>query len=375
MPVLEARAEVIGQYGVNLRRGAGLDRRVLAVIPLATEIVIYPQWQDNAQGYDWIAASYNGVFGFVVKSFVRMVTEKPPDPINKLYVGLHFAYSGELENSLDVIRQMSQDGYPPPAVLVCSDPGLIRAIKEIDKRILTIYRWVASDSDPSPMSAAEDSIPVNGATWYDMLFQRHSQAVPYADLHQLHNEVIFANNTQSVDYAKRFNDFCMQMMTRATQDGQHVTFGNFMPGVPEAKHVNAMREAFTYAEANGHWLCYHPYTAAEADGSYFSAYKGELTTPYYGLRPAAWVADFPRLNVLGGEASFHHSPRNRGEADFVRLVKEAQQMVRPYNTALRRWLLCWWTLRGKQDPMWIADDITELLPAYSAVGREIVFGK
>ena len=374
MPVLEGRAQVVGANGVNLRKSAGIDRRIFTLIPTGSELVVYPQWQDNAQGFDWIAASYNGLFGYVVKNLIKIIPDKLPDPVNKLCVGLHFAYSGPLGDSLDVIRQMSRDGYPPPAVLVCSDPGLCKSIKEIDQRILVVYRWVGSDSDPSPMTADEASIPVNGAAWYDRMFQRHSQAVPYADLHQLHNEVIFANNTQSVDYAKRFNDFCMQMMTRATQDGQHVTFGNFMPGVPEQKHIDAMKESFAYAEANRHWLCYHPYTAAEADGSYFSMYKGETTTQYYGLRPAKWIANYPRLNVLGGEASHFHSPRNRGAEDFRRLVKEGQTMVAPYNTTSRRWLLLWWTLRGKDDPMWVRDDITDVLPDYSAVGREIVFG-
>ena len=369
----EVRAKVNNPAGLNLRRSAGLDRYVLVSIPNNTELIVFTELQDTADGFDWIGAKYGEHLGFVAKRFVTLLSN--PVPLKtKLHVGLHFAFSGNVEQStLDVIASMSDEGYPPPAVLICSDPGLCKTIKEIDSSILVCYRWVGSAEDPFPMSGDENSIPVNGAIWYEQLMQRHSQAT-HADLHQLHNEITFAGNTQSVEYAKRFNTFCMQMMTRATRDGKRVTFGNFMPGVPEEKHINAMAESFAYAEANGHWLCYHPYTANTADESYFSLdpKSGQPTTPYFGLRPVEWVKPFPRLNVLGGEAAHYNSPRYRGTDDFMTIVDELQTMVAPYNTDQRRWLPLLWTLRGKNDISWKLDDFSSAMYHYQARARRIV---
>lgn len=379
MQLLEARAKVTNFYGVNVRRSPGLDRLVITVLELNQELTVLPQLQENADGHVWVGVNVPNasgtVVGWLVKKFVTILVDEPPKPVpsKRLHVGLHFAFSGGLGNSMEIIEQMCKDDCPPPAILVCSDPGLVRRIKEMDKRIITCYRWVGSDHDEFPMSGDEHSIPPNGAVWYDTLFKRHSQAVPYADLHQLHNEITFAGNTQSVEYAKRFNVFCMQMMMRATNDGQHVTFGNFMPGVPEQKHIDAMAESFTYAEANGHWLCYHPYTQDKPDdSSYFALGSDDKpSTPYFGLRPVEWVRPYPRLNVLGGEASYYNSPRNRGDVAFVKFMDEGQAMVEPYNTELRRWLLLLWTLRGLDDPNWKHDDLTNRMPLYASNGRKI----
>lgn len=382
-------AYVIGEQGVNLRKSAGKYRASLMIIPTGAALKICEQVEDVADGYRWVLAAYttdNGKswqYGFAAKLLLKIGIKPPaPDPIpepppppktKRSYVGIHYAFSGSIGNTIAIFEQMSRDGYPPPGVLICSDPGLCKTIKDIDKRIRVFYRWVGSDHDPFPMSGDNNAQAANGRLWYNELFRRHSQAVPFADVHVLHNEITFAGNTQDVEYAKRFNQFSMEMMERATQDGQKVTFGNFMPGVPEQKHIDAMADSFKYAEANGHWLNYHPYTSnkPQADGSYFSLDpdNGQPTNPYFGLRAVAWCKPYPRLNVVGGEASYYNGPRNRGEAKFRLLINEMQTMAIPLNTELREWLFMVWTARGDQDMNWKFDDITPLLPAWADESR------
>lgn len=377
MTLIWADAYTIGKSGVNFRKSAGTDRTPIKLLPLNTPIKVCDQVEDVADGYRWILAEFTDsgkqLYGFVAKALIALgkppITEPPPKKTS-LRVGIHFAFSGSIGNSLLVFEQMSRDGYPPPAVLVCSDPGLCKTISEIDKRIKVFYRWVGSDHDPFPMGGEEAAIPVNGRVWYDTMFLRHSLAVPYAYAHVLHNEITFAGNGQSVEYAKRFNQFCMEMMQRATQEGQRVTFGNFMPGVPEKRHIDAMKDSFAYAETNGHWLNYHPYTSADADESYFTTVNGEPTNPYFGLRAVAWCEPYPRLNVLGGEASHFHGKRWRGEADFRTMIGEMQQMGSEQSTELREWIFLYWTARGDQDMNWKYDDITPAMGVYSDESRK-----
>lgn len=381
MNLSSVKTTVNGKDGANFRRGMGVDTPVLKLLPKGTALEVFPDALGYVQGYTWVLAFYGGVYGFIVKSLLQIgqPEPKPPDPKpsdRRLYVGLHFAYNGGLGNSLSIIEEMAKGGYPIPGALVVSDPGLCRTLKSIDPNMIVTYRWVADENDQPPMTAAENSRPPNGKWWYDQLFLRHSQAAPYADLHQLHNEVTFLGNSQSVEYAKRFNQFCMEMMQAATADGTHVTFGNFNPGVPEQKHIDAMAESFTYAEAHGHWLCYHPYTSTQNDYSYYSwdtdkeTGQKVLSTPYYGLRPAQWLLPYPRLNVIGGEAAHYHSPRYRGVEDFIKLHTEMHNMVAPHNV-LRRWLMMYWTLRGMDSPLWTGDDFTEALPAFAANSKKL----
>lgn len=359
---------VIGKDGANLRRAPGLDQRIKELMPFGATLTAFFDVAEQANNYNWVLCNRGGVWGYVAATLIAKV--KPASP---LFVGIHFAFSGNLGNSISTIESMAKGGYSPPAVLVVSDPGLCKTIKEIDPNILVVYRWVESENDQPPMTGDENSRPPNGADWYNQLFRRHSQAVPFADLHQLHNEITFVGNGQSRDYAKRFNQFCMEMMEKATSEGQRVTFGNFNPGVPEQRHIDEMRESFAYAEQHGHWLLYHPYTDPRADHSFFSKItvdgKEVLTTPYFGLRPVQWVQPFPRLNVIGGESAHYNSPRYRGVEDFRSLMNEMHSMVQPYNNGVRRWLMLEWTLRGLNHPAWKFDDWSEALAVYAAESK------
>jgi hypothetical protein len=151
--------------------------------------------------------------------------------------------------------------------MVISDPGLCKMIKDRSPSTDVYYRWVTSDHDAGPFDSPDPRTWTSGRLWFDYMWARHSQATG-ADYHQLYNECSFGGNTQDAAYAVAVNTFEMQMMERATQVGVKVTIGNYMPGVPEALHIERLRPAFDMAEKQGHVLCYHAYSSVRHDSDF-----------------------------------------------------------------------------------------------------------
>jgi len=360
-------AYVNAPKGLNFRRSAGLDRTVITVIPDRTPIQVCEQVQDNADKTDWIMALYGDRVGFVAKSLVTLGTVPTPKLIKPLYVGLHVGGNGDYGELLPTLKTFCDLGAPIPAVLVVSDPGLCKLIKEASPDTLVIYRWVAGETDPIPFAALNDDgsgSVGSGAAWFDSLYTRHSQAVPYADLHQMYNEASFGENKQNTTYAQRVGKFDLEMMQRADEVGIKVTFGNYMPGVPETRHLEAMRPALSYAQAHGHWFLYHAYDSPVENDGFFTINKdGMNTLTYFGLRNLYWLdVNYPRLNVISGETAHFQAPRYRGEADLAKVLREIQKMGEIANSPNRRWLFCYWLIKGQTHRLWKADDITPQLP-------------
>jgi len=378
MQFLWVDAYVNAPKGLNFRRSAGLDRTIIAVIPDRAAIQVCEQVQDNADKTDWIMAIYGDRIGFVAKSLVTLGAAPPiPTPKKQLYCGLHVGGNGDYGQLLPTLRTFHELGSPIPAVLVVSDPGLCRTIKETSPNTLVIYRWVAGEADPIPFSSLNDNGAGSlgsGAAWFDELYKRHSQAVPYADLHQLYNEASFGENKQNTVYAQRVGTFDLEMMQRADEIGIKVTIGNYMPGVPEPRHLEMMHPALAYAQAHGHWFLYHAYDSPVENNGFFTINKdGVSTVKFFGLRNKEWLDQFyPRLNVLSGETAHFQAPRYRNEADFAKVLREIQAMGEIANTPLRRWVFCYWLIKGQTHRLWKADDVTPQLPTvYTPVQKSI----
>lgn len=313
-------------------------------------------------GYDWVrVTSWKNERGWVASKYLAVNPPTPaPNPVTKKPIGIHVAGSGDIGDLLGVAERLYKHGTPIPAVMIVSDPGLCKAIKDRSPATDVYYRWVASDHDSGPFDDLQPTgvgNAVNGRLWFDHMWARHSQAVG-ADYHQMYNECSFGGNGQSAEYAVKVNTFEQQLMARANELGVKVTIGNYMPGVPEALHIERLRPAFDMAERYGHVLCYHAYTNVMDDGTFASAKE------YFGLRWVDWVKNFPKLKVILGEAGFYNSPRFRGVETLLNGMSELSNLLSPLMDSGRDVRACWWTIRGANDKLWSVDDWTAQLADY-----------
>ena len=316
----------------------------------------------TCDGYDWTRiTSWKNERGWVASKYLAIATTPPlPQPSVARSIGIHVAGSGDIGDLLGVARRLHEAGKPIPAVMIVSDPGLCKSIKDVSPTTDVYYRWVASDKDPGPfdgLNANGDGAMPSGQQWFDRMWARHSQAVG-ADYHQMYNECSFGGNGQSAAYAVRVNEFEQQLMARANLQGVKVTIGNYMPGVPEALHIERLRPAFDMAERYGHVLCYHAYTNRDADATFGNAAE------WYALRWVEWVKNFPKLKVILGETGHYNSPRFRGVPDLLNGMMEMSNLLTPLRDSGRDVRACWWTIRGQNDMLWRVDDWTPHLPDY-----------
>lgn len=364
MAFSSANATVIGQIGANLRVGPGIDKIILLTIPRGAAIVVFPDFQETVGGHTWIGAWYPAAKrgGYVAKTNLSIESAKGKA------IGIHVAGNGNIGDLVGVAERLYKAGKPIPALTIVSDPGLCAAIKTVSPTTIIFYRWVAGTSDPGPFDNLRDDGSGSVADpeqWFNLMFERHSQAIG-ADVHQLYNECSFANNTQSVEYARRVGEFELQLMKVANAHGKKVTFGNYYVGTPEKRHVDAMRPAYTFAAAWGHWLNYHGYTSNADDSSFNSVVNGENTAPFFSLRWVPFVEPYPGLKVLLGEAAPFNSPRYRGTDKLLQYMTELDDQLKPLRAAGREAFATYWTIRGQLDVNWKADDFTHDLLAYES---------
>lgn len=340
---------------LRLRKAPNLKAAVVRMLERGETVAVGAN-RVNVDGYRWaqVTAS-DGKQGWCADRWLRLIDEVQPNA-----VGIHVAGTGDIGDLLNVAARLHAAGRPIPLAVVVSDPGLVGAIKQRSPSTTVVYRWVASAEDGGPfdrLRADGSGDVVDPGAWFYELWRRHSQA-PQADFHQMYNECAFGGNAQSPAYARRVAEWELAFMQRADEVGAKVTIGNFMPGVPEQHHVDPMREAWRYAEQHGHALCYHAYTSAQNDASF------QIDAQWYALRWVPFVAPFPKLKVILGEAGYYHSPRFRGEADMLTRMKELNAMLQPLREAGREVRAAYWTIRGQGDPQWRVDDWTASLPAY-----------
>lgn len=303
--------------------------------------------------------------GWVASKFLAVNPPAPvpnptPAPTAKKSIGIHVAGSGDIGDLLGVAERLHRHGTPIPAVMIVSDPGLCKAIKDRSPATDVYYRWVASAADPGPFDGMDingNGSITSGRLWFDHMWSRHSQAAG-ADYHQMWNECSFGGNGQSAEYAVKVCTFEQQFMTRANELGVKVTIGNFMPGVPEALHIERLRPSFDMAERSGHVLCYHAYSSVSHDTDFTTDSK------YFALRWVEWVKNFPKLKVILGETGHYNSPRFRGVEDLHNGMTEMSNLLMPLRDSGRDVKACWWTIRGQNDKLWNVDDWTSQLSYY-----------
>ena len=350
---------------LKLRTSPELNGAAIRTLLKGEEVTIIGGTAD-CDGYQWTRiTSWKNERGWVASKYLAVNNQPPvpvppptpPKPTTLKSIGIHVAASGDYGDLLGVIERSAHNDTPVPAVMVISDPGLCKMIKDRSPSTDVYYRWVTSDHDAGPFDSPDPRTWTSGRLWFDYMWARHSQATG-ADYHQLYNECSFGGNTQDAAYAVAVNTFEMQMMERATQVGVKVTIGNYMPGVPEALHIERLRPAFDMAEQQGHVLCYHAYSSVRHDSDFTTDSK------YFALRWVDWVKNFPKLKVILGEAGRYNSPRFQGRGDMLRMIGELDSLLQPLRVAGRDVRACWWTIKGQTDKNWFADDWTPELPAY-----------
>ena len=252
-------------------------------------------------------------------------------------------------------RRCAEAGRKLPFVLVCSDPGLVAALRPYVE--VLVYRWVASDGDPSPFDENGNG---DGRAWVDELMRRHSQALG-ADYHQLYNEVSFGGNRQPVEYAHNVARVEMDMMRRAEEHGVKLAMGCYMPGVPDpAKYGQALAPVWHWAQDHGHAALMHWYSDPGNDGSMKNGAE------YMVKRLLNYWAQWPKMPVLIGERGKFNSPRFRGRDALLQEWRDCAEVYRPYRRDGRLILDAGWTIRGQNDIRWRYDDWTAHLDAYEA---------
>ena len=348
---------------LNLRSGPSTSERRLRLL-LAGEKVEQLGCEAVTGGLTWlqVKTATDGLVGWAVADY--LITPLPPivPNVRMKAVGVHVAGSGDIGDLLGVAKRLHEAGTPIPLIVVVSDPGLCKRIKDVSPATVVVYRWVASSEDSGPFDNlhADGSGTVgDGAAWFDVLWARHSQAIG-ADFHQMYNECSFGGNGQNAVYARRVATFELELMKRADAVGVKVTFGNFMPGVPEQRHIDEMRNVLTYAEQHGHALCYHAYSAVTSDATFLHDVN------WYALRWVPFVKDFPNLKVILGEAGHYNSPRFRGRDDMLRMMAELEGLLMPLRHSGRDVRAAYWTIRGNKDRTWAVDDWTPYLADYEA---------
>ncbi len=344
---------------LNLRSGPSTSERRLRLL-LAGEKVEQLGCEAVTGGLTWlqVKTATDGLVGWAVADY--LITPLPPivPNVRMKAVGVHVAGSGDIGDLLGVAKRLHEAGTPIPLIVVVSDPGLCQRIKDVSPATVVVYRWVASSEDAGPF---EDDPMVwrSPIGWFDEMWARHSQAVG-ADFHQMYNECSFGGNTQNTNYAAHMAYWELAFMRYADERGVKVTIGNYMPGVPEQRHVDQMKSAYAYAEEHGHALCYHAYSSVMADATF------SFDKEWYALRWVPFVKDFPRLKVILGEAGHYHSPRFRGRDDMLRMMAELEGMLMPLRQSGRDVRAAYWTIRGQKDVSWSRDDWTVFLPDYEA---------
>lgn len=348
---------------LNLRSGPSTSERRLRLL-LAGEKVEQLGCEAVTGGLTWlqVKTATDGLVGWAVADY--LITPLPPivPNVRMKAVGVHVAGSGDIGDLLGVAKRLHEAGTPIPLIVVVSDPGLCKRIKDVSPATVVVYRWVASSEDSGPFDNLHPDgggTVGDGAAWFDVLWARHSQAVG-ADFHQMYNECSFGGNKQNAIYARRVANFELELMKRADAVGVKVTVGNYMPGVPEQRHINEMTNMLAYAEQHGHALCYHAYSSVLADATL------TFDAEWYALRWVPFVKDFPRLKVILGEAGHYNSPRFRGRDDMLRMMAELEGMLMPLRQSGRDVRAAYWTIRGQKDVSWSRDDWTVFLPDYEA---------
>ncbi len=349
---------------MNLRRAPGtasqIDGQLFSGAQFDSDGIRTP-----ANGYNWLEIS--GARLYIADFGVRDVSITPnpkpvpnptPTPQARKSIGVHVAGSGNYGDIVGVAERAAKAGSPIPLMVIVNHTGLGEEIKRVSPSTVTVFRHVFGTDDPSPFGQNEfDSGWWDGDKWFDHMWQWHSQARGI-DFHQMYNECSFGGNGQSAVYAARVRKFEIELMTRANERNVHVTIGNYMPGVPEQKHIDELKPALAFAEAHGHALCYHAYTDASNDIGF------ESNKEWFALRWVNWVVAYPKLQVILGEAGHFNSPRFRGEWDMLSLMTELDTLLQPLRKAGRKVAAAYWTISGQLDRNWQHDDFTPSLPAY-----------
>ena len=350
---------------LKLRTSPELSGAAIRTLLKGEEVTLIGGTAD-CDGYDWTrVTSWKNERGWVASKYLAVNNQPPtpkptPKPTGLQGIGIHVAGSGNIGDLIGVAQRLHWNGTPIPAVMIVSDPGLCSAIKRVSPNTDVYYRWVASSSDPGPFDELRPTgagSVVHGRLWFDHMWSRHSQAVG-ADYHQMWNECSFGGNGQSAEYAVKVCTFEQQFMQRANELGVKVTIGNFMPGVPEALHIERLRPSFDMAERSGHALCYHAYSSVNHDSDFTTDSK------YFALRWVEWVKNFPKLKVILGETGHYNSPRFRGVTDLHNGMTEMSNLLSALRDSGRDVRACWWTIRGQADMLWNVDDFTPHLADY-----------
>ncbi|MBX3065350.1 MAG: M23 family metallopeptidase [Anaerolineae bacterium] len=372
--------------GVNVRQQPSTSATVLTALPKGTTLKLDKEQTSGAFTFGQIvdiAPNWSlAINGWVAKNFLTPAAEAaatpapvapiapvipiapiaPIAPVNPAVtgksVGIHVAFNGNPGDILGVVDRLAKAGRPVPLVVVVTDSTLCEAIKQVSPTTTTVYRYVAGPGDPSPFGRDENAAGWrNGADWFEEFWLQHSK-VKGVDFHQMYNEVSFANNTQSEAYARKVNQFELELMQRANERGVKVTIGNYMPGVPEKRHIDQLRPALAFAEQFGHALCYHAYTYPNNPTSFSDQAE------FFALRWKSWLDPYPRLRVVLGEAGIFTSPRFRGTDTLVQMMTELDILLKPLRAAGRRVDAAYWTIRGQNDANWRFDDFTNALNEY-----------
>ena len=130
---------VIGKDGANLRRAPGLDQRIKELMPFGATLTAFFDVAEQANNYNWVLCNRGGVWGYVAATLIAKV--KPASP---LFVGIHFAFSGNLGNSISTIESMAKGGYLSAVFLtreaaLVHDPALTALWRQ---RALSTGLWV-----------------------------------------------------------------------------------------------------------------------------------------------------------------------------------------------------------------------------------------
>lgn len=359
--------------GLNVRSGAGTSFSIVTQLTQGSRIEVERKTTYNpVDKYTWVRVvsaptNTKAVGNYVATAFLGPDTAPPPPlppppppPVLQNTVGIHVAGSGHIGDLVGVLDRANRSGTPVPFVLVVSDPGLVSAIKRVSPKTVVVYRWVASDGDPSPF---DDNGNGDGRAWVHELMTRHSQA-PEADYHQFFNEVTFHGNAQSTTYAQNVARVEMDMIRTldSVYPGFKMTAGNYMPGVPDpAKYGEALKPLYTLLNQHKgaalfHWYSY-PYDDADMiSGSEFMA------TRLFNYFSTNW----PALPILIGEMGLYNSPRFRGVDSIRATWKDTATIARPYRQRGIKILIASWTIRGQNDIRWKDDDWTPHLNVYEA---------
>lgn len=349
---------------MNLRRAPGTAQTVDGTLYRGARFQSDGE-RIEANGYKWLRVGNARLY--IADSGVKEIADDHmPPPVDPLptpvlarkSVGVHVAGSGNYGDIVGVAKRAAEAGSPIPLVVIVNHTGLGEEIKRVSPSTITVFRHVFGTDDPSPFGQNEyDNGWADGRAWFERMWTYHSQARGI-DFHQMYNECSFGGNGQSTVYAARVRKFEIELMERANEQGVKVTIGNYMPGVPEQRHIEELKPALAFAEAHGHALCYHAYTDASNDIGF------ESNKEWFALRWVNWVAAYPKLQVILGESGFFNSPRFRGVNHMLRAMAELDSLLKPLRNGGRKVAAAWWTISGQLDRNWQYDDFTPSLPAY-----------